>query len=126
MRPAAFLLALFSFSAAGCSGEHLSASWTIFNADNQFFKAAVTLKSRHASDEERNKFYRLACDNFKKAYSIDKSVFTLSRIWSASESCLRLDDREWSERFNHFAEEYAREHPTEAEYGDAVPMLEGG
>ena len=75
------------------------------------------------SYEERLKCYRKACDFFLKAYQHSDRTFTLNRIDSAAESCMRVGNYKTEKKFRQFEEKYIKAHPTEVEYGDAVPFM---
>ena len=106
----------------GCSRHDWVAKLYMIKAENAYSKA-YNLRTKKVLYEERLKLYRQACSNFLKAYHHDSRIFSLNRIEAAAESCLRAEDRRSEGEFRRFGEEYVKAHPTEAEYGDAVPLL---
>ena len=74
----------------------------------------------------RAALYVIACDNFVKAYDRNPRTFTLFRIETALESCMRVNHDEGRQIFEEFREKYIKEHPAEAEYGDFMPPLDAG
>ena len=115
-------LLLVTLLAFGCSKGYWLAKFYLFRAENTFSKA-YTLKAKKVSYEKRLKYYRQACQDFLRAYDRDSQVFSLYRIETAAESCERVGDYETEEIFREFQERYTQEHPVEAEYGDAVPVM---
>ena len=91
-------------------------------AENAYEKA-YALRVKKIPYEERLRYYREACSNFSKAHESDPRSFSLSRIETAADSCMRVEDSEAEEKFRAFGEKYAREHPTEVEFGDAFPAM---
>lgn len=118
----AFLIAALGVAGPGCSKSSWQARYDLVKAENAVMKAYALRIKGEAASEERLRYYREACTHFMKAYRAHSEEFTLSRIESAAESCLRVNDEEAKETFQAFEERYIREHPTEAEYGDAAPM----
>lgn len=119
-----FLLGAALF-AAGCSRESWQAKIYIVKAENASMKG-YALRIKKVPSEERLKYYRVSCAYFLKAYDLAPSIFTLQRIEMAADACLRVKDYDGEAIFQAFAEKYVAEHPTESEYGDAVPIsLEG-
>ncbi len=115
-----FSAILLIFLCCGCSRESWLAKFHIVRAEEKFTKASE-MRSRKDQQERRLKIYRESCDHFLKAYRIDPAVFTLYRIEIAYQACRWVDDSESSETFRAFEEEYAKQHPTETEFGDAMP-----
>ncbi|MBI3307594.1 MAG: hypothetical protein HYZ84_07310 [Candidatus Omnitrophica bacterium] len=99
------------------------AKFYMFQAENAYWKG-YELRRKKVAPEIRLKEYTIACDNFLKAYKSDPSIFTLFRIETALESCIRTHHQEGREIFELFRDEYIKQHPTEAEYGDAMPSLD--
>lgn len=93
----------------------------MFKAENAFDKAHK-LRVKKIPYATRLKYYKDACDWFWAAYQRDPKIFTLYRIESAVEACLRVENKEAEKVFRAFEEKYAQEHPVEVEYGDAFPM----
>lgn len=116
-------LALLCLASCGCSQQSWLAKYFVFKAENAYTKAHE-MRSKKGVEEKRVKLYRRACDSFLKAYNHDPSAFTLYRIEIAAESCQRVGNAEATEEFRDFEAKYASEHPTEVEYGDAVPMMD--
>lgn len=117
-----FLASLLLFN--GCSKEYFLAKYYLIKAEEAYSKA-YALRVKHEAAEERKEYYRKAREYFFKAYQNFPKVFTLNRIEQAYDTCLRLEDKEGEGIFRRFADEYVKEHPTEAEYGDATPLLGG-
>ena len=88
-------------------------------AEEAFATAHALRTTKKVPYEERLKYYHTACDYFYKAYRYDKKTFTLNRIESAGESCLRIENFEREKEFREFEETYIKAHPDEATYGDA-------
>ena len=95
----------------------------MFRAEEAFSKAYLLRRQKGATYEERLKLYARACNLFLKAHQYSDRTFTLNRIASAAESCMRVGNYEAEERFREFEESYIKVHPNEAEYGDAVPLM---
>lgn len=95
----------------------------MFRAEEAFSKAYLLRLKKGTTYEERLKLYARACNLFLKAYRYSDRTFTLNRIGSAAESCLRVGDYEAEEKFREFEQRYIKAHPNEAEYGDAVPLM---
>lgn len=126
LRPLIFLLAALAL--AGCSGTQWVSRFYVFRAEQTFAEAyALRTKDREAYRSERLRLYRTACDYFWKALQLDRNVFTLNRIESAADACLRIGDFERERVLREFEGEYTQTHPDEAEYGDsgAYMALEG-
>jgi len=115
------LLALFflGFTCAGCSKSSWIAKFYVVRAENAFTKAHALRVKPDFPPQKRLEYFRSACRDFRKAYAVDPRVFTLARIETAFDTCLRVEDRESVALFRNFQEEYTKAHPTEAEYGDA-------
>lgn len=95
-----------------------------FRAESAIDKATA-LKSRKIPFEDRKIYYIKACDFFVKAYENDASVFTLTRIEQAADTCWKADNREGEAIFRDYEQEYIKNHPQEYEYGDSgVGMME--
>jgi len=92
-------------------------------AEEAFSKAYALRVKKEVPYEERLKYYRRACDHFYKAYQYDKQTFTLNRIASATEACLRIEDFEKEREFAQFEEDYIKTHPDEVKYGDAGAFM---
>lgn len=118
----AFLIAVLPVAGSGCSKSSWQARYDLVQAENAVMKAYALRVKGEVVSEERLRYYRRACTYFMKAYRTRPGEFTLSRIESAAESCLRVKDQEAREIFQAFEERYVREHPTETEYGDAAPL----
>ena len=117
-----FLL-LIPLCLTGCSGDSWRAKYEALKAEDLYVKAyGLRIKRDPASHQERAGFYREACRRFLKALDLEPAVFTLSRIEEAADACLRVDQKEAEEKFRDFQDQYIRRHPTETEYGDAVPL----
>ena len=112
-----FIVSLL-FLLLGCSRLSWLAEIYMVKAEKEFEKAH-SLRIKKIPYEERLRYYRDACHFFLKAYDYDSRIFTLNRIYLASESCLRIEDRESEKKFRQFEEEYVKQHPKEAEYGEA-------
>ncbi len=119
--PALFLLLVTLLF--GCSKEQLEGKFDIYRAEDLFFKADYTLKNQKVSFEKRRTYYEEACRYFARAYEVDPKLFTLSRIESAAESCLAVEDFVNVEKFNAFYDQYVREHPMEFEYGGEIAAM---
>jgi len=87
------------------------------------YSHAYALKYKEQKKEERLERYSEACEYFWRVYQHDPDLFTLNRIQSAAESCMWVKDFASAEKFRLFEELYIKRHPTEAEYGDAVPIM---
>jgi len=110
----------------GCSKRNWTAKIYVVMAENEMDRAHQ-LKAKKIPYEERMKYYRNACKNFSTAYDQDLTVFTLSRIEIAVDACWRAQEFGKEELFKAFEFQYAKDHPTEYEYGDAgVNMIEMG
>lgn len=107
----------------GCSGKSWLARFEIVRAE-EAYNRAHEMRTKKAPYEKRLKLYRKACDHFFRAYELYPEAFTLYRIEIAEETCFRVENTPSREAFAAFREEYIRTHPTETEYGDAVPMME--
>lgn len=118
----AFLIAVLPAAGSGCSKSSWQARYYLVKAENAVMKAYALRIKGEAATEERLRHYREACTYFMKAYRTHSDEFTLSRIESAAESCLRVNDEETKETFQAFEQRYVRDHPTETEYGDAAPL----
>ena len=118
-----FILALIWFLGLGCSQQSWVAKFFVFRAETAYTKAHE-MRSKKGVEEKRLKLYQEACRSFVKAYDEDLNAFTLYRIEIAAESCQRVENAGATEQFREFEAKYAAEHPTEVEYGDAVPMME--
>ena len=123
LSPLIFFVLFLSLAGAGCSGKGWLARIFMVKAEQAFTKAYAMRIKREISYEERLKHYRTACDYFYKAFRYEPQIFTLSRIGSAAESCLRIEDFEREKEFREFEEEYARAHPDEVTYGDAWAFM---
>lgn len=119
-----FGLALFAiFAVVGCSKPTWVAKIYVVKAENTATKAHAMRVDKGAPYEKRLRLYRAACRNFLKAYDYDPGVFTLYRIETATDSCLRVEDFGHANMFRDFEEKYAQAHPKEAKYGDAGPWM---
>ena len=118
------LFVITAFFVSGCSREDWTARFYMMKAENAYTKAGE-LKLKRAPYETRLQYYRDACENFLKAYHSQESIFTLYRIESAADACWRIKDSTNRELFHQFQERYEKEHPTETEYGDVAPALDG-
>ena len=118
-----FGLVLLSLTIAGCSVRAWIGQMYMVRAEEAYAKAYALRVQRNVPYEKRLKLYRAACNHFVKAYRHDTGIFTLSRIESAAEACMRVKDEENETEFRAFAEKYIKEHPTEVEYGDAFPAM---
>ena len=104
----------------GCSKQSWLAKIYMVKAEDAFSKAhAMRVKKDKAAHNQRQQYYQVACDNFSKAYRWDSGAFTLNRIEEAAEACLRVEDAKDEQTFREFEEEYIKNHPDEAKYGDA-------
>jgi len=104
----------------GCSATNWLAQFYAFQGEQAFAKAyALRTQRKEIPYAKRLRFYRIACDDFWKAFEVDKRSFTLNRVESAAESCLRVEEPEREKALRQFEEDYIRKHPDEAEYGDA-------
>jgi hypothetical protein len=88
-------------------------------AENAFNKSHALRVDASIPNAKRLSYYRSACRDFRRAYDVDRRIFTLSRIEIAFDACLRIEDFENSNLFRKFQEEYSNAHPTEVKYGDA-------
>ena len=116
----ACLVILTCFSWA-CSKQNWKARFSIYRAEQIYWKANYTLKSRKVSFEDRKPYYAKACEYFLKALESDPSVFHGARIEEASQSCASGDMREASFRFEEVYHDYCKKHPKECEYGELAP-----
>ncbi len=118
------VLSLMFLSA--CSLQDWSARFYMFRAESSVDKA-TGLKSRKISFEDRKVYYVRACGDFIKAYQKNISVFTLTRIEMAADTCWKAGDPEKEDVFREYEKEYIKNHPQEYEYGDSgVGMMEMG
>ena len=92
-------------------------------AEEAFSKAYTLRLKKGIAYEERLKHYHEACDYFLKAHRFSERVFTLNRIESAAESCMRIRNFDAEENFRTFEEKYIKTHPQEVKYGDAGPFM---
>lgn len=92
-------------------------------AEEAFTEAHSLRVKKEIPYEERLKYYRIACDNFHRAFRQQKEAFTLARIELAAESCLRIRDLDREKEFREFEEAYIQTHPDEAKYGDAGAFM---
>lgn len=108
--------------ATGCSGSHVPAKWAVVQAEGMFVKASEMRhdKNKHAA---RIRLYERACVQFVKAYELDPEVFTLYRIENAITACAWAENYAAKEIMQNFELDYIEQHPTEAEYGDAMPPM---
>ncbi len=118
-------LIILSLAVSACTPQHVQARFYLVKADDAYTKAYNLRVRKDVTSEERNKYYVIAREYFLKAYRKDPSVFTLGQIDKAVDACLRLEDQENVKLFEDFAQQYAKKHPTEAEYGDATLLLGG-
>lgn len=118
------LIFLLGVLASGCSKDYLLAKYYLIQAEDNYVRA-YELRIKPELAERRMKHYEKAHDYFLKAYQLNKKIFNLIKIDQAHDTCLRVEDREGAAIFQKFAEEYSAAHPTEAEYGDATPLLGG-
>lgn len=72
---------------------------------------------------KRMQLYASACEQFVIAFQADPTVFTLIRIDNAIMACAWAENHQAKELMRNFEADYIREHPTEAEYGDAMPPM---
>lgn len=125
VRRLAMLVLAAAVACSGCSQEYWAALIEMGQAEGAFQKGAALAAKKGIRPEERLKHYREACAHFKKALERDQSIFTLNRILSAAEACARVEDHVGEQIFSDFSDRYVREHPNEAEYGDAgVEVME--
>lgn len=118
------IFVLFLFVAfTGCSVDLWRARFAMFQAESAYEKAHE-MRTNKTPYEVRLKLYRRACTHFLQAFRTDAEIFTLYRIEIAEDACARVENTGAREMFLVFEEEYVRTHPTETEYGDAVPMME--
>ncbi len=118
-------MVVMSIAAGGCSRNYWPALFEMFIAESAHQKGAALATQKGADPKERLKHYRTACEHFKKAYDRNPGIFTLNRILSAAESCAWIEDHAGEGLFSEFSDRYVREHPDEAEYGDAgVDVME--
>ncbi len=105
-----------------CSGGHVLAKWAVVQAEDTFAKASDMRhdKNKHAG---RIRLYERACAQFVKAYELDPGVFTLYRIENAITACAWAENYAAKEIMQNFEFDYIDQHPTEAEYGDAMPPI---
>lgn len=120
LRKLTLLFLLFFLPA--CSKMTWLGRYYMVRAENAFEKAHA-LRTQKGAEEVRMKQYRIACQSFAKAYETNPELFTLNRIYSAMDACLRTKDSENEKKFREFEEAYAREHPKEVEYGEAGFMI---
>ena len=118
-----FLFLFLTWMICGCSKQDWLSKIYIFRAEEAFSKAYALRLKRGVSYEERLKYYRKACEFFLKAYHRSDRTFTLTRIDSAAESCMRVGNYEAEQKFRQFEEAYIKAHPNEVEYGDAVHFM---
>lgn len=120
-----FVMITLALILTGCSAEYWTAKFYMFEAENAYEKA-YELRKKKVPYENRLKEYGRACGNFLKAYDLHPRAFTLLRIESALESCIRVKNETGREAFESFRGQYVKAHPTEAEYGDFMPNLDEG
>jgi len=119
-----FLVALTFLSLTlGCSKQGWLARIYMVKAEEAFTKGYALRVRKDVPSEERLRYFRRACEFFSKAYRIDPDVFTLNRITSAVDACLRVEDFEKEDIFRRLEEEYVRAHPDEAKYGEAGAFM---
>lgn len=111
---------LLSALCSGCSRESWLAKFHIVQAEDTFTKA-YELRSKKEELARRLKLYRQSCGHFLKALRLDPEVFTLYRIEMAYQACRWVEDEAAAETLREFEESYAVAHPTEVEFGDAMP-----
>lgn len=107
----------------GCSKQGWLAKIYMVKAEEAYSKAHALRVKKEIPYRKRLNLYREACNNFSKAYQIDLNAFTLNRIVSAAESCLRVEDFKKERLFKEFEEEYIRSHPDETKYGEAGAFI---
>ncbi len=117
------LIMVLALMSGGCSGDYWKAKFHLFQAENAYWKGHE-LRTKKVPREERLKKYEHACNDFLKVYDLKPGLFTLFRIESAYDACTRVGNEGGKETFEIFRDRYVQEHPTEAEYGDAVPSLD--
>lgn len=117
MKRVLIFIFLSSFILMGCQ-KQVSAKFYMARAGEAFYNAHK-LRTKKGSEEKRLEYYRNACSHFKQAHQLNPDLFTLYHIDSAIEACTRVDDSENKKIFQEFQDEYIREHPIEAEHGDA-------
>ena len=117
--PFLFVVSFIFLAACGCSEKGWDARLHMVKAEEAVAKAYGLRTQKGVAYGQRLKYYRIACEQFSKAYRSDKNSFTLNRIQSASESCLRIENYEQEKLFRDFEEEYVKAHPDEVKYGDA-------
>lgn len=117
------ILFLAGFFFCGCSKQDWLSRAYVFRAEEAFSKAYTMRLKKGVSYHDRLRYYRKACEFFLKAYEHSDRTFTLNRIDAAAEACMRVEDYETEKKFRAFGESYIKAHPTETEYGDAVPIM---
>ena len=116
-------LVLMMILVTGCSARSWIAQMYMVRAEETSSKAYAMRVKKEIPYATRLKYYRKACDYFMKSYDYGPKIFTLYRIETAAEACRRVEDREKEQVFLEFEERYAKEHPTEVEYGDAFNSI---
>ena len=114
-----FVISFIFLAPCGCSERDWDARLHMVKAEEAVAKAYGLRTQKGVAYDLRLKYYRIACEQFAKAYRSDKTSFTLNRIQSASESCLRIENYQQEKVFRDFEEEYVKQHPDEVKYGDA-------
>lgn len=100
------------------------AQFYMWKAEEHYTKAYTLRVKRDVPQRVRLNHYRKACQSFMKAFEHDKKVFTLNRIYLASQACLAVEDFAAGRKFQAFEEEYAKTHPVETEYGDVGHFMQ--
>lgn len=116
------VLVIFALLMTGCMKSSWVAKYYMVKAENSY-ERAHEIRAKKELNEKRKKLYHDACKYFAKAYQFDPKLFTLNRLYSASDACLRVGDSEEARQFRKIEEEYVRTHPKEAEYGEAGFMI---
>ncbi|MSR77170.1 MAG: hypothetical protein EXS63_02935 [Candidatus Omnitrophica bacterium] len=110
-----FLLAVILFS--GCGKLGIQARYHLFKAEQFFFKANYSLRSKNVPFEERKPLFVQACNEYMKTFQLDAGAFSAEKIEEASQSCSSAGNREASESLDDFYRLYCQDHPKECEYG---------
>ena len=124
--PFRILWILLMITLSGCSAQDWTAKFYMFQAESAVDKA-TNLKSKKIAFEDRKVYYIKACEYFAKAYEKDSSVYTLTRIEMAADTCWKAGAQDQELMFQEFEKEYIEKHPQEYEHGDSgVGMMEMG
>lgn len=115
-----------SFTAGGCSKDHLSARYYLYRAGQIYYKTDNEMRRvKRVPFEERKPHYGEACQLYFKAFQLDSNVFSLDEIEHALQSCESAEMQELANAFADFYAVYQEEHPVESDYGFVGGGVEG-